>query len=121
MTDTWYDNGEALRLASTIWILIGCIALFASLFAVYRQGIRLRGRLSLRFTSRSVLMLTVVVAMVIVLIRPPLSDAIPVSRSLPALGLFLMAIIALHRPEVMNHIKRPVRIEIPNQHDIERN
>ncbi len=113
VTDAWYDNGATLRLASNIWICVGCVAISAALLAVYRHGANTRGCLNGRFTCRSLLMLAVIVAIILVLVRPPLADEIPVSKSLPALGLMVMLIIALRPSETRHRDERATGIEIP--------
>lgn len=113
VTDAWYDNGATLRLASTIWIVVGCVAISSALFAVYRHGIKTRGRWNPRFAIRSLLILTVIVVIILVLTRPPLTEQIPVSRSLPALGLVFSLVIAACSRDGRHQRRRPMQIDIP--------
>ena len=117
VTEVWHDNGATLRLASTVWIFFGCVAIFAALFSVYRRRSMPRGRLNLRFTIMSLLMLASLVAIVLVLVRPPLSDEIPVSRSLPLLGLMVALIIGMAPAKVRPRAKRGVQVTIPPTYD----
>lgn len=113
VTETWYDDGATLRLASTAWIVLACVALAVALFSACRHGMKTREHTAMRFTSRSLVMLTTIVAVILVLSRPPISDVVPVSRSLPSVGLTFMLIIALHSPVRRRHRKLPIRIAIP--------
>ena len=113
-TNIWYDYGAALRLASTIWIFVGCGALAAALWAVYRHRKTPRETWHLRFTSQSLLMITVIVAIVMVLIGPPIADEIPVSRSLPAVSLMFMVLIALRPRDSRLRDRRPTQVAIPS-------
>ena len=72
----WYDNGEAMVIASKLWIAFGCIALFLAVFSAIRGRKRPRSRLSLHLTTRHTLILTLLVAVVLVLTRPPISDLV---------------------------------------------
>ena len=113
VTETWYDNGATLRLASTVCIGISCISVAVAIFFACRHGIKKRERMHLRFTSRSLVMLATVVAVILVLARPPLTNVVPVSRSLPAVGLTFMMLVALHSPKRWRHRYLPHRIDIP--------
>jgi peptidoglycan/LPS O-acetylase OafA/YrhL len=117
VTETWYDDGATLRLASTIWIVLACLILAAALLSAYRHGVRRRSPGHLRFTSRSLGLLTGLAAIVFVLARPPLSDIFPVSRSLPAVGVLMMLIIAVHAPQHRRHRTLPTRITMPLKFD----
>lgn len=114
VTDVGYDNGATLRLASTVWIFFGCVAILAALISVYRHRSVPRGRLNLRFTSMSLLMLAALVAIVLVLVRPPLSDEIPVSRSLPILGLMIALIIVMAPARSRRPSKCPATVDEPS-------
>jgi len=120
VTDTWYDNGETLRLASTAWITLGCIAIALALFSVRWLGIERQKRIYFRFTSRSLIMATTVLAVVLVLARTSITDVIPASRSLPAVWLAFMLLIALHSSEHKHRKQIPRQIEIPAQLDANR-
>lgn len=113
VTETWYDNGLTLRVTSTLWIFVGAAAFFSALLSVRRHGIGRRAWPSLRFTSRSLLGIIAIVAAFLVLTRPPISDLIPVTQSLPAIGLMFMLAIALDAPVAARRRARPTRIEIP--------
>ena len=117
VTHVWHDNGATLRLASTIWIFFGCVAILAALGSVYRHRSVPRGRLNLRFTSMSLLMLATLVAIVLVLVRPPLSEEIPVARSLPAVGLMFSLVIIMAPARSRRASKRPVQVTIQSTRD----
>jgi len=107
VTDVGYDNGATLRLASTVWIFFGCVAILAAFISVYRHRSLPRGRLRLRITSMGLLMLVALIAIVLALVRPPLADEIPTSRSLPALGLVFALIIVMASSRFRRPSNRP--------------
>jgi hypothetical protein len=113
VTETWYDNGAALRLASTVWIVLACFALFAALFSTYRYGIKAWKLPDLRFTIQSLVILTTAVAILLVLARPPIAHVIPASQSVPAVGLTFMLFVAFRCSGQRRQNQLPDRIEIP--------
>ncbi len=113
VTETWHDNGAALRLASTVWIVVACLALVAALFSTYRNGIQTWKRPDLRFTIQSLVILTTAVAILLVLARPPIADVIPASRSVPAVGLAFMLFVAFRSSGQRRRNQLPDRIEVP--------
>jgi hypothetical protein len=115
VTETWYDNGAGLRLASTVWIVLACLALSAALFSTYRNGIKSWKRPDLRFTIQSLFVLTTAVAILLVVARPPIADVIPASRSVPAIGLTFVLFVAFRCSGQKRQIPLPDRIEIPVQ------
>jgi quinol-cytochrome oxidoreductase complex cytochrome b subunit len=115
VTEIHSDLGTTLRVASTIWMFVGCFAFLAALTEVYRHGVEMPRRWIPRVTSRGLLMLIAYAAIVLALTRPPISEEIPVSKSLPALGLLTMLGIAAYpsRQSCRREIRR--RIDIPEE------
>lgn len=113
VTDPWYDNGAWLRLASTAWMVVALVATTAAMISVYRHRRAPRPRLNLRITYGSLMVLTVFAAMALALARPPLSEQIPVSRSLPALGMMIAMVVAFQPGGLRHQRERPARVEVP--------
>ncbi len=112
VTSLRHDNGATLRFASTLWVFVACAAISMALIAIYRRGAQVPQRWLPRFTSQFFLILVVLVAITLALTRPPLSDEIPVSRSLPALGVLAMLFIAAFSRKPTHVRKQPVRIHV---------
>lgn len=91
----WYDHGDALIVASKLWIAFAGIALFLAVFSAIRGRKRPRSRLSLHLTTRHTLFLTFLVAIVLTLTRPPISYLLFPHQSISLLALGVMTCIGL--------------------------
>src|SRR5690606_34802309 len=113
VTSVRHDNGATLRFASTLLVFVACAVISMALIAIYRHGVQVPQRWLPRFTSQSFLILVVLVAITLALTRPPLSEEIPVFRSLPALGVLAMLFIAASSRKPTHARNQPVRIHVP--------
>jgi len=108
----WYDDGATLMLASRIWIAFAFIGLFAAMQSVYRNRTKPRKRLKLQITTRGLLVLTFVTAIILVFASPSISDQIPVSQSVAAFGMICMLVIYFYPTAIERRIKRAVRVRL---------
>ncbi|MEO9591508.1 hypothetical protein [Rhodopirellula bahusiensis] len=115
----WYDHGDALIIASKLWIAFAGIALLLAVFSAIRGRKRPPARLSIHLTTRLTLILTFLVAIVLTLTRPPISELLFPHQSISLLALGVMICIGclhsgqIRRRRIASRSRLPETIWVP--------